>query len=107
MPRLGKKRKKGQSKRRSKSRRRSRMSRNRSRSKPRKQDWVSSKIRKLKREGYPQKQAVAIALSMWSRKYSRPKRRKSRKRSKPSETIRKASATVRKRFEKKVIAMAF
>ena len=34
-----------------------------------KQDWVSEKIGKLVREGRPQKQAIAIAYSMWEQKH--------------------------------------
>lgn len=39
--------------------------------------WVSQKIRKLMDEGYPQKQAVAIALNMARERFGRqkPKRR--------------------------------
>lgn len=33
----------------------------------RSQEWVSKKISKLRKEGYPQKQAVAIALNMAGR----------------------------------------
>jgi hypothetical protein len=39
--------------------------------------WVSNKIRKLRREGKPQKQAVAQALSMAGRS-RRSRRRKKR-----------------------------
>lgn len=34
-----------------------------------KQDWISEKIGKLVREGRPQKQAIAIAYSMWEQKH--------------------------------------
>lgn len=37
--------------------------------------WVSQKIRKLRREGKPQKQAVAQALNMAGRGRRRKKRR--------------------------------
>lgn len=33
-----------------------------------KSDWISKKIKILMDEGYPQKQAVAIAHSMWEKK---------------------------------------
>ena len=40
--------------------------------------YVSQKIRKLKKEGKPQKQAVAIALSMERRKKGLPPRKEKR-----------------------------
>lgn len=52
-------------------------SRNRSRSRrrSRKQDCVSRKIRILRKEGYPQRQAIAIAYSMCGRARRSRKRR--------------------------------
>lgn len=40
----------------------------------RSQEWVSKKISKLKKEGYPQKQAVAVALEMAGRSKKRGKK---------------------------------
>lgn len=42
----------------------------------RSREWVSRKIRKLQQEGYPQDQAVAIALNMAGRGRKRARRRR-------------------------------
>jgi hypothetical protein len=38
--------------------------------------WISAKIKKLVDEGYPQKQAVAVAMEMAGRSKAKPKTRK-------------------------------